>query len=40
MFKNYKKNIRITITSTGNVFGDGVWPENRLIPDIIRLINR
>ena len=39
MFKNFKENIRITITSAGNFIGGGVGPENRLIPDIVRLIN-
>ena len=40
MFKNFKENIRITITSAGNFIGGGVGPDNRLIPDIVRLINK
>tara|TARA_Y100001980_G_C14351652_1_gene162487 strand:- start:65 stop:187 length:123 start_codon:yes stop_codon:yes gene_type:complete len=40
MFKNYKEDIRITITIAGNFIGCGVEPENKLIPDIVRLINR
>ena len=39
-FKYDKKNINIATTRAGNVIGGGDWSKNRLIPDIIRSVEK
>ncbi len=39
-FLKFKKNIRLGIARAGNVIGGGDWSENRIVPDIIRSVQR